>query len=235
MNIFVADSGNLDRRRWCMDHGVGSLMSPEYGTLANVAGLDLIVDNGAYGAWARGESWNEIAFYRFVDRAGSSSANLVGVGCPDIVCGGFSSLLHSANHIQNLSDYPVYLAVQPGITPSDVAAHLKKYPVYSGIFVGGGDNVSWKWRTLPKWVQLAHKNGLKCHAGRVGNVRGYMAASAMGVDSVDGSNLMRNERLEEIERFRKIERQQEHLIDKEDWQMSAGYAAYIHRRDVNND
>ena len=72
MNIFVSDSGNLDRRKWCIDHNVGSLMSPEYGTLSNVAGVVLMVDNGAYGAWSRGAVWNESAFYRFVDRAAGS-------------------------------------------------------------------------------------------------------------------------------------------------------------------
>jgi hypothetical protein len=213
MNIFVSDSGNLDRRKWCIDHNVGSLMSPEYGTLSNVAGVVLMVDNGAYGAWSRGAVWNESAFYRFVDRAAGSLADLVGVVCPDIVCGGLSSLIHSGEHIKNLSDFPVYLAVQPGIMPSDVVTHLKKYPDYAGLFVGGGDNVSWKWRMLSSWVDLAHKRNLKCHVGRVGNVRGYMAAAACGVDSVDGSNLMRNDRLGEIERYRRMQEQQKNLIN----------------------
>lgn len=226
MKIFVSDSGNLDRRQWCVDHGVGSLMSPEYGSLANVTRLDLMIDNGAYGAWAHGEPWNETAFYKFVDRAMASQANIRGVVCPDIVCGGRSSLKHSEDHIRRLVGLPVYLAVQPGITTADVVQHLKYNPGHSGIFVGGGDDVSWKWRTLPQWVELAHKNGLKCHAGRVGTVKGYMKADTLGVDSVDGSNLMRNNKLEEIERFRQMQEQQMHIIDKEDWQGSVDYAVY---------
>jgi hypothetical protein len=187
-------------------------MSPEYGTLCTDPSASIIIDNGAFGAYKRGEEWDESAFYRFLNRQGE---NLHGVACPDIVCGGLESLNHSACHYDRLSDYPLYLVVQDGMTPDDVLRHLLDYPDYSGLFIGG--SVAWKWRTMALWCNFAHSLKLLCHVGRVGSVRGYMVASYNQADSVDGSNLMRNNRLSEILRYRNMEQQQEHLLKKEDW------------------
>lgn len=203
LKIFVADAGHRDRRQWCIDHRVGLLMSPEYATIPP-PGATFMLDNGAFSAWKHHEEWDEKAYYRMLTRFHDAGLHPYGVVAPDIVKGGLEFLKRSKEHLPLIPPgMPRYLAVQEGITPRDVLPLLTSI---DGIFVGSPG--AWKWRTAREWAILAHKFGKRCHIGMVGTIRGYMGANAVGADSVDGSNLTRNRKLEKILQYRRLEDEQ---------------------------
>lgn len=211
LQIFVADGGNRDRRAWCVDHGVGLLMSPEYATMPPPDAL-FMIDNGAFTAWKHNEEWDEKLFYRVISRLESAGRYPYGIVVPDIVKGGKASLKHSEEHLPLIPPvFPRFLAVQEGMTPKDIEPLI---PMIDGIFVGSPGN--WKWRTARIWANLAHSFGKLCHIGQVGTVKGYMSAGALGADSVDGSNLMRNRKLEKILQYRSMEVEQTRIAEFQD-------------------
>ena len=119
---------------------------------------------------------------------------------PDIVCGGAESLELTMSWLERLLDYGprVYLPVQPGISPREVAGLLGERV---GLFVGGDSE--WKEATCASWARLAHEHGARCHVGRVNSRRRLLLCKAAGVDSFDGSGPSRFEVvLHEMERFR---------------------------------
>ena len=197
MKIFVADIDDKVRSI-CREYGMGILSSPSY--FRPPSDLDYILDNGAFGAWKNGDEWDDKLFYKIVDRLCLDGINPYFVVIPDIVCGGLKSLEHSQKHIGNLPmQWNKYLPVQDGMCPGDIDIGGDQI---DGIFVGG--SVDWKWRTAKDWCSYAHKNGIKCHIGRVGTIRDYTKAESCGADSVDGSGPSRNNRMDIPIKFLKI-------------------------------
>lgn len=146
-------------------------------------------DNGAFRDWKAGRPFDVEAFA--ADIAELDKLRIVYsitprfLLLPDIVAGGPESLVFSASWIPRLSGLaPLYLAVQDGMetAPSAVTCYAGRL---SGLFVGG--TLEWKRQTAPAWVDLAHRNGLRCHIGRVGTARRVRWARSIGADSIDSS------------------------------------------------
>lgn len=187
------------------EYGCGIQIGPN--NVRNVEGHRYMLDNGAYPAWVRGEPWDEVGFYALVARLEATGHPPDFVVVPDIVGGGRLSLERSLEHLTRLpSSWPRYLAVQDGMTAEGVGHIIE---CFDGLFVGG--TLAWKWRTAPMWVNLAHTSGKQAHIGRVGTVRNYLRAAAIGADSVDGSGPMRNQNMGAISRFRRLLAEQTHI------------------------
>lgn len=171
------------------------------------------LDNGAFGAFIRGQPLDEDRFYAVLDRAASADILPDFVVVPDLVAAGMQSLEYSLEHVQRIPEsIPRYLAVQDGMTAEAVRVALH---LFDGLFVGG--SLPWKYRTAPEWVELAHSCHKPCHIGRIGTIRGYEFAYAAGADSVDGSNPVRNRRMDIIERWRRLCSEQVRIGDHR-WQ-----------------
>ena len=157
-------------------------------------------DNGAFRDWKAGEPFDSEAFQLDVERMRRERLEPDFVVAPDVVGGGLASLDYSLSWIDRLAGFRVYLAVQDGMRPGDVAPHLDRF---SGIFVGG--TLEWKLETAREWADFAHVHGLPCHVGRVGRVRSNRRvgpratvgwAREIGADSIDSSEpLWSNEKL----------------------------------------
>ena len=206
MKIFVAD-GNNRIRATCKQHNIGILSSPSYFT-PPPKDMDYILDNGAYRAWIHKEEWNNVLFYKVIDRLCDMSVVPYFVVIPDIVAGGLVSLKHSELHMDNLPiHWKKYLPVQPGMAPGDIDTSG-----VDGIFIGGGNPV-WLWRTARDWCTFAHTNNIFCHIGRIGTTINYIRANSCGADSVDGSGPTRNNRLDiPINYLQNVKNQQTRLI-----------------------
>lgn len=164
-------------------------------------GFRFIIDNGAWTAYSRGEAWDRTRFEALLDKLGRS-ADCDGIVAPDIVCGGRESLTLSLSWLDILMDYGhrVYLPVQPGIAPSDVASLLGPRV---GLFVGGDS--SWKESTSHAWSRLAREHDARCHVGRVNSLRRLLIVKAGGAHSFDGSGPSRFAKaLDEMEAARKV-------------------------------
>jgi hypothetical protein len=181
MMIYMSASGTK-KNDLAKSFGFGLVYSPYY-PLTERTDIPYILDNGAFTAYSKGIDWDEGLFYRSVKKY----PNYDFVVIPDIVAWGESSLKLSIEHADRL-DHPRYLAVQNGISGGDC---LKMIPHIDGIFVGG--DMIWKLREAEYWCNYAHKNGLKCHIGRVGTKKMYDWAMQCGADSVDGSTPMRHD------------------------------------------
>ena len=222
MKIFVSDSGNVDRRQYCQDNKIGLLMSPHYATIPkNPKDHDIFIDNGAF------SKWDKLAFYRLLDRIEAAGIIPYGVVIPDVVGRAAESLKRSAEHIDFLNGFNLYFAVQDGMKECDIKPFLDKI---SGIFIGG--SIHWKWSTAHLWIKYAHENGLKAHIGRVGTPKAYSMAASICADSVDGSNPMRNRKLEIIPKWRDDYAKQKNIISEEEWRECI--SAAVHSENVCN-
>lgn len=141
-------------------------------------------DNGAFGDWRAGRPFDEAAFRAALLRLPLAPVRPDFIVLPDIVAGGLESLAFSASWIAELEAFgaPLYLAVQDGMVPADLAGIL---PRIGGIFVGG--SLPWKLKEAARWVSFAHSHGLPCHIGRVGTARRVIWARRIGADSIDSS------------------------------------------------
>lgn len=102
---------------------------------------------------------------------------------PDVVAGGASSLVLSLSWLAAVSAAaPAYLAVQDGMTESEVVAAA---PGFAGLFVGG--TLPWKIRTGAQWAALAMRLGIACHVGRVGTAKRVAWALRIGATSIDSA------------------------------------------------
>jgi len=147
--------------------------------------LPYAVDNGAWGCYQSGVSWDESAFLRLL--------GLVGHGCdwvvaPDIVAGGLESLRRSAEWLPRLEKYGQLrlVAVQDGMVAADLRDMLG--PTV-GIFVGG--STPWKLATLPEWGDLARDVGCYLHVARVNSAKRIRYCHHVGADSFDGTSVTR--------------------------------------------
>jgi hypothetical protein len=141
-------------------------------------------DNGAFGDWRAGRSFDGAAFRAALLRLSHVGTPPDFIVLPDIVAGGAESLAFSASWIGSLQRFgvPLYLAVQDGMEPADLGDVL---PCIGGVFVGG--SLPWKLCEAGRWCAFAHANGLPCHIGRVGTGRRVIWARRIGADSIDSS------------------------------------------------
>lgn len=143
------------------------------------------IDNGAYSAYARGVEWKPDNFLRILGKVEALGMIPDYVVVPDKVAGGLRSLEFSrpwaAFLMGHFPDFPLYLAVQDGMTPED----LDGEEWMAGLFVGG--SMAWKLETMAQWSQYAHRRGIKCHVGRIGPVQRMLLAELAGADSIDST------------------------------------------------
>ena len=158
------------------------LLTPDIHTLHD--GFAYALDNGAWGAYQRGDAWPEEKFVELVERYGASADWVV---APDIVMGGAESLRRSVEWLPRLVGVTrVLLAVQDGMQPADVG-HLLDDQV--GIFVGG--STEWKMATMRQWGDACVEAGAWCHVGRVNSVRRIRLCHSARVTSFDGTSATR--------------------------------------------
>jgi len=141
-------------------------------------------DNGAYGAWLRGEKFPEAAFLRRLDRAHQTALEPYLAVCPDIVAGGLRSLEFSLSWRMSRklpSTWPWYLAIQDGMTHEAVEQAGR---LFDGLFLGGTDG--FKLRAY-SWKKLADQHGLKFHYGRAGTRTKLQHAYEIRANSLDSS------------------------------------------------
>lgn len=147
-------------------------------------GMPYAMDNGAWGAYQRGERWAEEPFLAMVDELGEGADFIV---LPDIVVGGRRSLDRSAAWAPRLSLVaPILLPVQDGMTPDDVRGFAREN---IGLFVGG--STEWKLGTLPMWARFAKEHDLWLHVGRVNTMRRIRVCQMAGATSFDGTSATR--------------------------------------------
>jgi hypothetical protein len=214
MMIYTGTSWSEEVQQQCAEIGVGMMSSP-----VDIVHPDKIIkevtvscDNGAFRNFRDGTTFDEKKFYDWLE---SIERKIEFVAVPDIVCGGQDSYDFSKKHVSNISHIK-YFVVQDGMTFDMV------YPVLSecdGCFIGGstviGKQKGWKWKQSPHFVEKCHEIGLPVHMGRCpGNIRGMFAAQNIGIDSMDSSTLMRNQRLWRIPKLnQRIKEQQCFEVD----------------------
>jgi hypothetical protein len=152
-------------------------------------------DNGAYRDWIKGKGFDESRYLKAVDTAVkiTEEAHYPYLSViPDRVAKGIESLDFSAIWFDKLKRYMGknfekfnwYLAVQDGMTESDVEEFIKSYPEVKGLFLGGTDKFK---ATAPDWSMLAKKHNLRFHYARAGTPRKYALAKMAGADSIDSA------------------------------------------------
>jgi hypothetical protein len=144
------------------------------------------IDNGAWGAYASGTSFDERAFKRLTERYGSIADWVV---IPDIVAGGEQSFDFSRSWMPYLKSLRMLLLpVQDGMNPQGVGPFLRDH-CNVGLFLGG--STEWKLREMCVWGAVAHTFGRHYHIGRVNTRRRIRLAHEAGADSFDGTSATR--------------------------------------------
>lgn len=142
-------------------------------------------DNGAFRYWTnkpapmQPNQFDEDAYRIRLDRAMGHPDPRLAV-CPDLP-GSPLSLEYSLRWLDELPDWPWYLAVQDGTAPEDVLPHFDRF---AGIFLGGTDAYK---ATAREWVSFAHEHGKPMHYGRAGTLKKLAHAEEVGADSVDSA------------------------------------------------
>lgn len=136
------------------------------------------LDNGAWTAFQRGESFDEAAFRDAVDQLAIGADFVV---APDIVAGGLESLRYSIAWLPWCLQRTrrVLIAVQDGVDSSHVAPLLGSRV---GVAIGG--STEWKEAQLGRrvWAGVPY-----LHVLRVNSARRVRLCAATGADSFDGS------------------------------------------------
>jgi hypothetical protein len=137
------------------------------------------LDNDAFSAFTKNREWDETAWIAMLDRVKLSGMSPRWVLVPDVVADRKATLEKWEKYqpIAVRYGWPLAIAVQDGMTPSDL-------PDNCVVFVGG--STSWKWRTLPMWCAT----GRRIHVGRVNEVEKLFVCERLGVESVDGTGWM---------------------------------------------
>lgn len=183
-----------------LDLGIMISTSPHRWPSANFKQVPCALDNGAFACWAKGYPFQAEVFRETIRRAYKESIPLDFIVCPDVVCGGSTSLKYSLEWAAGeLKTAPrLALAVQDGMRPDTVREKIRGTQ-FTHLFIGG--SVEWKWETAGQWIEMARGAGLKSHIGRYGKLGQLIRAHGMGADSVDSTSWARNDSWQIIEEF----------------------------------
>lgn len=142
-------------------------------------------DNGAYGAWRRGEQFPDEGYRKRLEAGVQIGIPQLAV-VPDIVGEGERSLEFSLTWRRQLPDsWPWYLAVQDGMRPDWIRPHVQKL---AGIFLGGTDRFK---QQAAYWATLARQEwGIGFHYGRASSFERLEHALDIGATSADTTNFM---------------------------------------------
>jgi len=151
------------------------------------------LDNGAFRYWRKGEKFDERPFLNLIDISLKAKRKADFLVLPDLIGEGVKSLEFSGSYAERLRGVgiPFALALQDGMEEKDVREFVETYNV-KVLFVGG--TTEWKWRTAPKWRKLAKELSVVCHIGRVPSAKRVKQARRIGVDSIDTTAALWEER-----------------------------------------
>jgi len=153
-----------------------------------------ILDNGAWSTAHNGEFWEPDEFFEQLGKVEKKMPrDPEFVVLPDVPGEPDATLERSMYYTRRVDEfgYDYYLPVQPGVSP-EAAAVLGQNLDASGLFLGG--DKQWK-STYGDWIcSIAHRHGLDCHVGQpdMGEM-GFLWADQAGFDSIDTTNVVRNE------------------------------------------
>lgn len=189
--------GNINRVKYCKENGIRVMVTAgDY----RKPYTEFALDNGAWRDYLKGEPFNHERFKKVLSMVKNSNLTPDFVVLPDIVGGGRNSLNLSRQYLWLTEMYNCYLSVQDGMCPEMIGNEFLEN--IAGIFVGG--TTVWKWRNVHIWVAFAHQHGLKCHVGRVNTLKHFNDCVSLGVDTADGSTLIRHDQMERISEYMKI-------------------------------
>ena len=173
----------------CKKKGIGAVITPHKKTRYYPYKFPFFfVDNGAFGWWNRGESFNEKEFFKLLEKIENFYPQVPDfVVIPDKVAEGISSVEFSISYYEKLKELPYKLAfvVQNGMNEELVKEVLKELPKVKVLFVGG--TLPWKLQSLPVWAKVAKELSLSLHVGRMGTEGRVTFARLTQVSSIDSS------------------------------------------------
>ena len=180
MDVYVGQTRSRKLIARLRDEGFGECTQP---TEFPPRRFPYMLDNGAFSAWKRGETFDSAKWLSALRRVGELAEPPRFAIAPDLVAGGLDSLALSIGWLGEMerARVPAYLAVQDGMTEEEVLPVLRKG--FAGVFVGG--TLPWKLGTGARWVKIAHEAGVPCHIGRVGTPDRCTWAAECGADSID--------------------------------------------------
>jgi hypothetical protein len=198
MQIYTSECGGkkLERVR---ELRLGVMLSPLAMSNRDYTGIPLALDNGAFRSWRLGYPFIERLFLHALEQGYKRGWKLDFVVCPDMVAKGMDSLVFSMRWQERLASCDrLALAVQDGMTPQLVDKRTADLGFHT-LFIGGTQE--WKWKMAAEWVSFARDHGMKVHIGRCGTDGAIDRADALGVDSVDSSNIARNDSWDVVSRY----------------------------------
>ena len=173
---------------------MGWLISPG-GWRTPPAWMPTALDNGAFGAWTRGDNFDVTGWQKHIQKA-HQQCKPIWMVVPDVVADREATLESWGRWAGQLKEKyprtPLAIAVQDGMEPSDIPDDADL------IFIGG--TTEWKWKNLRMWTE----NFERVHVARVNTERLLWMAHDAGAESCDGTGWYRDpERAEGLERYLK--------------------------------
>ena len=148
------------------------------------------IDNGAYGYYTRGESFNGGAFLSLCDEWYHAADWIV---VPDKVGDWEETIAMSMRWTNILTSYnrPLLIVAQDGCEVDDyhTIKSILRSRIYGGLFIGG--TTDWKLKHLPMLASLCKEAGKICHVGRVNSGKRVKYCYDSGASSIDGSGMSR--------------------------------------------
>lgn len=196
MDIYVSATWGRDTIDWCVRNDVYYMQTPK--DFVKGVNIRYALDNGAFNAYKTDTEFNEEQFLKILDYIYVHEQVPDFIAIPDIVAAGKKSYIYSLQWLKKLPEqFNYYFVVQDGITTEMMKEVVHRV---SGIFVGG--TKLWKLRNMSTWITFAHTYNKPCHIGRMSVFKDMDRAYVSGADSIDGSTLVRNQRLYEITKWR---------------------------------
>ena len=162
---------------------IGWLISPG-GWRTPPSWMPTALDNGAFGAFTRGDAFDVEAWLEHIELA-HQQCQPSWMVVPDAVADRqktIESWDRWADHIkEQYPRTPLAMAVQDGMKPADIPEDADL------IFIGG--TTEWKWRNLRSWTD----NFPRVHVARVNSERLLWMAHEAGAESCDGTGWFRGD------------------------------------------
>lgn len=170
---------------------LGHLMSPD-GWRAPF--MPYALDNGAFGAWRRGDRFRQVEFLGLCDRAHLCGQTPLWVLVPDVVADRERTIWQWgawAHTLRSWYGFPLAFAVQDGMTEGDVPKDADV------VFIGG--TTGWKRRMIGYFAARFPR----IHVGRINTYRWLWVCAEYGVESCDGTGWLRGDQdqLDGLRRF----------------------------------
>lgn len=181
MTPYASNTGGKTNLAQLKHYGWRLLLTPDNPQVR--AGFKYAVDNGAWGAFQKQESFDESRFMALVERAGAGADFVI---LPDIVAGGNASLNFSIKWYPKLRHLRMLmLPVQDGMDVERAGAFIR-HNHNVGIFLGG--STEYKLAEMYAWGLVAAALGRWYHVGRVNSARRIKLCAEAGAHSFDGTS-----------------------------------------------